>query len=68
MIGAISQEAMTEVENADLLISKGQGNYEGLSGCGLNIYYLFLCKCEMFMRLFGFEQFTGIMTREFNEK
>ena len=64
VIGAISQEAMDEVENADLLISKGQGNYEGLSGCGLNIYYFFLCKCEMFMRRFGVEQFTGIMTRE----
>ena len=68
VIGAISKEAMDEVENADLLISKGQGNYEGLSGCGLNIYYLFLCKCEMFMRRFGVEQFTGIMTRECNEK
>ena len=64
VIGAISQEAMAEVENADLLISKGQGNYEGLSGCGLNIYYLFLCKCEMFMRRFGVKQFTGIMTKE----
>ena len=64
VIGAISQEAMDEVEKADLLISKGQGNYEGLSGCGLNIYYFFLCKCEMFMRRFDVEQFTGIMTRE----
>ena len=64
VIGAISQEAMNEVENADLLISKGQVNYEGLSGCGLNIYYFFLCKCEMFMRRFDVEQFTGIMTRE----
>ena len=64
VIGAISREAMAEVENADLLISKGQGNYEGLSGCGLNIYYLFLCKCEMFMRRFGVKQFTGIMTKE----
>ena len=64
VIGAISQEAMEEIKNADLLISKGQGNYEGLSGCGLNIYYFFLCKCEMFMRRFGVEQFTGIMTRE----
>lgn len=64
VIGVISQEAMEEIKNADLLISKGQGNYEGLSGCGLNIYYFFLCKCEMFMRRFGVEQFTGIMTRE----
>ena len=68
VIGAISQEAMEEIKNADLLISKGQGNYEGLSGCGLNIYYFFLCKCEMFMRRFGVEQFTGIMARENNKK
>ena len=58
------EEAMDEVESADVLISKGQGNYEGLSGCGLNMYYFFLCKCEMFMRRFEVEQFTGIMTRE----
>lgn len=68
VVGVISKESMDEVENADLLISKGQGNYEGLSGCGLNIYYLFLCKCEMFMRCFGVEQFTGIMARENNKK
>lgn len=64
VIGAISKEAMDEVESADVLISKGQGNYEGLSGCGLNMYYFFLCKCEMFVRRFNVEQFTGIMTRE----
>lgn len=64
VIGAISKKAMDEVESADVLISKGQGNYEGLSGCGLNMYYFFLCKCEMFMKRFNVEQFTGIMTRE----
>lgn len=64
VIGAISKEAMDEVESADVLISKGQGNYEGLSGCGLYMYYFFLCKCEMFMKRFNVEQFTGIMTRE----
>lgn len=64
VIGAISKEAMDEVESADVLISKGQGNYEGLSGCGLNMYYFFLCKCEMFVRRFEVEQFTGIMTKE----
>ncbi len=64
VIGAISKEAMDEVESADVLISKGQGNYEGLSGCGLHMHYFFLCKCEMFMKRFNVEQFTGIMTRE----
>lgn len=64
VISEMSPEAMSAIEKADFLISKGQGNYEGLSGCGLNIYYLFLCKCEAFMKRFDVPQFTGIMTHE----
>lgn len=64
VIGAISSEAMDEIRKADVLVSKGQGNYEGLSGCGLNIFYLFLCKCDAFMQRFNVPQFTGVMTRE----
>ena len=64
VLGAISDEAMSEIKAADLLVAKGQGNYEGLSECGLNIFYLFLCKCELFTRRFNVPQFTGIMTRE----
>ena len=64
VIGAISPEAMDEVNEADLLVAKGQGNYEGLSECGLNIFYFFLCKCELFVRRFNVPQFTGVMVRE----
>ncbi len=64
VISEMSPEAMDVIENADVMVSKGQGNFEGLSGCGLNIYYLFLCKCEAFMKRFDVPQFTGIMTRE----
>ena len=64
VIGIVSPEAAQEIRQADLLISKGQGNFEGLSGCGLNIFYLFLCKCDRFMNLFQVPQFTGVMTRE----
>ena len=64
VIGIVSPEAPQEIRQADLLISKGQGNFEGLSGCGLNIFYLFLCKCDRFMNLFQVPQFTGVMTRE----
>ena len=67
VIGTLSAEAMEEVEKADLLIAKGQGNYEGLSGCGLNVFYLFLCKCELFMRRFSVPKYTGIITRELRE-
>ena len=64
VISEMSREAMDVIEKADILVSKGQGNYEGLSGSGLNIYYLFLCKCETFMKRFGVPQFTGIMAHE----
>jgi uncharacterized protein with ATP-grasp and redox domains len=64
VISEMSREAMDEIEKADIMVSKGQGNFEGLSGCGLNIYYLFLCKCEAFMKRFNVPQFTGIMTKE----
>ena len=41
----ISPEAKELLDSADILLAKGQGNFETLNGCGLNIYYLFLCKC-----------------------
>lgn len=60
----ISSEALAEADAADVLIAKGQANYEGLSGCGRNVFYIFMCKCELFTRRFGVEQFSGVLTRE----
>ena len=36
---------------ADVVLSKGQGNFECLLGCGQNVYYLFLCKCPRLCRI-----------------
>ena len=60
----ISAEAKTEMDEADILIAKGQGNFESLHGCGLNIYYLFLCKCQWFMERFGLPQYSGVFINE----
>lgn len=60
----ISEEASRLIHNADLLISKGQGNFETLRGCGLNIYYIFLCKCRLFTKRFNKKQYEGILTNE----
>jgi len=62
----ISEEARTAMDTADILISKGQGNFESLHGCGLNIYYLFLCKCQWFMERFGLPQYSGVFINEFD--
>ena len=60
----ISAEARQVMEESDMLISKGQGNFESLHGCGLNIYYLFLCKCQWFMERFGLPQYSGVFINE----
>jgi len=35
------------IRNAPLILSKGQGNYEGLSGESLRIFFLFRVKCHV---------------------
>lgn len=60
----ISPEAYAAITEADLIIAKGQGNYETLQGCGLNIYYAFLCKCQFFADRFGVPIYTGMLVRE----
>ncbi|MGH4141047.1 damage-control phosphatase ARMT1 family protein [Clostridium sp.] len=54
------------IENADLIIAKGQGNFESLFGCGKNIFYIFLCKCDLFTKRFNIEKFKGIFVNEKN--
>lgn len=62
----ISEEALELMKEADLLIAKGQGNFETLQQCGLNIYYLFMCKCMMFANRFQVPQFTGMLLNDKN--
>lgn len=60
----ISEDAKTAIENADMILSKGQGNFETLYGCGKNIYYIFLCKCDLFVKRFAMPRFSGVFTNE----
>ena len=61
---AVSEEALRILDEADVILSKGQANFETLRGCGKNIYYIFLCKCDMFANRFGVEKFTGMMIND----
>lgn len=63
-INRISQEAKDMINGADVIIAKGQGNYETLSGCGLNVYYLFLCKCDYFVERFQGEYLEHMFVKE----
>jgi len=60
----ISEESKRAIDTADVLIAKGQANFETLRKCGLNIYYIFLCKCDMFARNFGVPRLTGMMVND----
>ncbi|MBD3178969.1 MAG: DUF89 family protein [Candidatus Latescibacteria bacterium] len=42
-----SDEFLEIFREADLIISKGQGNFEALSGVSAPVYYLFLVKCPV---------------------
>lgn len=61
LLGAEAREALAR---ADVILSKGQGNVETLYGCGRNVYYLFLIKCPLFVRLFGKPQLSPMLLRE----
>lgn len=60
----LSEEAREALLAADVVISKGQGNFESLYAGGLNPYYLFLCKCELFVRRFGLPQYASVFAKE----
>ncbi len=45
-----SPEFQTMLKEADLIISKGQGNYESLSGTGLPVFFLLRVKCPVISR------------------
>lgn len=62
----ISEKARKAIVNADLIIAKGQGNFETLHQCGENIYYIFMCKCTMFTKRFSLPQFSGVLVNEKN--
>jgi hypothetical protein len=43
------------LDNSDLVISKGQGNYETLSECGNQVFFLLKAKCPVIARDLGVE-------------
>lgn len=60
----ISKEALDTIKNADVILAKGQGNFETLYGCGLNVYYLFMCKCKLFADRFHKNLFDGMLIND----
>ncbi|MCD8224867.1 MAG: ARMT1-like domain-containing protein [Clostridiales bacterium] len=60
----LSPQAKSIWEAVDIIISKGQANYETLRLCDRNIYFIFLCKCNMFCESFQVPRFTGVLVHK----
>ena len=60
----ISREAKAALENADVILSKGMGNTESMYGCGYNVYYAFLIKCDRFIQYFDQPKMTPMFIRD----
>ncbi len=50
---------------ADMVISKGQGNFEGLSGCNRQVFFLLKAKCAVIARHIGVKN-GSIILKELN--
>lgn len=60
----LSEEARQALESADVILAKGMANVETMHGCGYNVYYAFLIKCQRFVNRFGKPMFTPMLVRE----
>ena len=60
----VSKETREKIESADVVIAKGQGNFETMRHCGHNVYYLFMCKCKMFADRFNVPRFSGMFLND----
>jgi hypothetical protein len=50
-------------ERADVVVAKGQGNYETLSGAGRDIFFLLMVKCPVIAAHLGCEAGTLVLRR-----
>ena len=63
-IDLLSREAKQALETSDVILAKGMANCETMNGCGYNVYYAFLIKCQRFVERFGKPMFTPVLVKE----
>ncbi|MBR2793194.1 MAG: DUF89 family protein, partial [Solobacterium sp.] len=60
----LSGRAKEVFDSASVVLAKGQGNYEGISGAKRPVCFTFLCKCDVFADRFKVPKLTGMIIRE----
>lgn len=59
-----TDEFIEEFENAGIVLSKGQGNFEALWGSVPDVYYAFKVKCPVVANITGFPIRTSLFCKE----
>ena len=63
VLGDCSEEFRDIFQKADVIIAKGQGNYESLSSSDANIFFLFRVKCSLVAEHSGFPLGSLVLLR-----
>ena len=63
-IDMLSPEAKAALDTADVILAKGMANCETMHGCGYNVYYAFLVKCQRFVDRFQKPMLTPMLVKE----
>ena len=63
-IDLLSEEAKNALDTTDVILAKGMANCETMHGCGYNVYYAFLVKCQRFVTRFGKPMLTPMLVKE----
>ncbi len=61
----LPDEAKRAVDCADVILAKGQANYESFAGEGRHAFYTLLCKCDLFINRFNVPKLTGVFVEDF---
>lgn len=64
ILSQCSQEMLGLYHSADVIISKGQGNYESLSSEHVNIFFLLKAKCQLVARQLGVNVGDAILMKQ----
>ena len=63
-INELGADAKQALDTADVILAKGMANCETMHGCGYNVYYAFLVKCQRFADLFQKPLLTPMLVKE----
>ncbi len=67
MPATLPQEVEKSLSEADVIIAKGQGNFESLLGRDLSVYFLLMAKCAPVARYLGVKMGELVLTSEENK-